>query len=261
MKASEKRKTVLVTGSTQNLGFAIATAFTDTGACVVVHGQCEDEATDTRRRLKERAPQAEVEAVAFDLGKSVEIERGFAGLKKRGLLPDVLVNNAANLGLGDSGFLEQSPEFFRKVLEVNLFGVFYCSQLAAAEMKRRGRGSIVNISSLAGERAVWGRSAYNTSKAALDGLTRSMVLELAEHGIRINTVVPGYVWTPRWEKIGSKATTRRRKNIPVGVPTTVEEIARLVLFLALDEGPTLLGARVVIDGGLSVQQVPKDAGA
>jgi 3-oxoacyl-[acyl-carrier protein] reductase len=175
------------------------------------------------------------------------------------LEPDILVNNAAHLGLGRAGFLEQDRAFFREVLEVNIFGAFHCSQLAARAMKHRGAGSIVNISSLAGERAIRGRSAYNASKAALDGLSRAMALELAPCGIRVNTIAAGYIWTPRWEKLTPEDSQRRRLNIPSGGPTAPEEIAQAVMFLCSDAAPTLAGARLVIDGGLGVQQVPPDA--
>jgi 3-oxoacyl-[acyl-carrier protein] reductase len=251
-------KTVLVTGSTQNLGLTIAASFAGAGARVVIHGVSQDDAEQARQTLLTTLPQASLEAQGFDLSDQTRIEAGFSYLKQRGLMPDVLVNNAALLGLSTAGFLEQTPEFFRRLFEVNLFAPFRCSQLAAPEMIKRGAGAIINISSLAGERAIWGQSAYSSSKAALDGLTRSMALELAPLNIRVNAIAPGYVWTPRWEKSEGKDASRRKANTPAGAPTAQDEIARLVLFLASDAAPTLVGARLVIDGGLSIQQVPRD---
>lgn len=251
-------RTVLVTGSTANLGFSIACAFARSGARVIVHGPTGKETAEAASRLKEESPAARVEAIAFDLARQEQIDDAFDQLEKRNLLPDILVNNAAHLGLGTSGFLEQSAEFFREVIEVNLFGTFRCSQLSARGMARRGGGAIITISSLAGERAIWGRSGYNTSKAALDGLMRSMALDLAPQGIRINSISPGYVWTPRWNALSPDVIDRRKRNIPAGEPTRQDEIAQTVLFLASDATPSLTGAGIIIDGGLSIQQVPKD---
>lgn len=251
-------RTVLVTGSTQNLGLSIARAFAVAGARVVIHGPSSADAQSTAEALRIETGSLDIEAVAFDLGSESEITAAFADLSSRDLLPDVLVNNAAHLGVGPSGFLEQTPEFFRSVMEVNLFGSFRCSQLAAKAMETKGGGAIVFISSLAGERAIWGRSAYNTSKAAVDGLMRSMALELAPLKIRVNAIAPGYIWTPRWESIPEETETRRLANVPAGAPTHQEEIAHMTLFLASDAAPSLLGSRIVLDGGLDAQQVPRD---
>lgn len=251
-------RTVLVTGSTANLGYSIARAFACSGARVIVHGPTTGETDEAAGRLKEEIPAALVETISFDLGQQAQIDKAFATLEKRDHLPDILINNAAHLGLGESGFLEQTPDFFRQVLEVNIFGTFRCSQLAAQGMTKRGGGAIITISSLAGERAIWERSGYNTSKAALNGLMRSMALDLAPHGIRVNSISPGYVWTPRWDALSTEVAARRKLNTPSGEPTQQDEIAQTALFLASNAAPSLIGASIVIDGGLNVQQVPRD---
>jgi NAD(P)-dependent dehydrogenase (short-subunit alcohol dehydrogenase family) len=250
-------KTVLVTGSSQNLGLTIAREFARTGARVILHGPENEALEEARKNVLSDGPRSPVETIRFDLCEPGEIDAAFRDLEQRGLSPDILVNNAAHLGLGTSGFLEQDVTFFREVMEVNLFGPLQCSRLAARSMSRRGGGHIIHISSLAGERAIWGRSAYNTSKAALDGLTRSMALELAPQGIRVNAIAPGYVWTPRWDGLPTETTQVRKDNTPSGEPTQQEEIAAAVLFLCSDAAPTLIGARLVIDGGLNTQQVPR----
>lgn len=247
-------KTVLVTGSTRNLGQAIAAAFAEDGARVVIHGPSQEEAEEARKTMR----GTDLHAVGFDLGKPEQIDAGFAELAERGLQPDILVNNAAHLGLGESRFLEQTSEFFREVIETNLFGSFRCAQLAAGFMKKKGGGCIVQISSLAGERAIWDRSAYNASKSAIDGLTRSMAMELAAFGIRVNSVAPGYVWTPRWEQLSEEEVERRLRNTPWGKPVRPEEVAEVVRFLASDKAPSLVGARIVLDGGVNLQFTPRD---
>lgn len=250
-------KTVLVTGSSRNLGYTIAAAFAEAGARVIMHGS-HGSVEASRDKLAAAFPQAELHAASFNLGDSAAIDAAFASFKEQGLMPDVLVNNAAHLGLGESDFLKQTPEHFREVLEVNLFGAFRCAQLVAQHLKEIGGGSIVNISSLAGERGIFGRSGYNTSKAALDGMTRSMAQELSGDGIRVNAIVLGYVWTERWNALAEADTQRRLMNTPAAAPSSQEEISRLVLFVASEAVPTLVGARIVLDGGLNVQQVPRD---
>lgn len=252
--------TVLVTGSTQNLGHTIASLFARAGARVIVHGRALAAAEAACRSLKSDTPSPQVFATAFDLGDLASIDAAFAGLKERGLMPDILVNNAAHLGLGaDTTFLGQTPEFFGEVIGANLLGTMRCCQLAATPLRDQGRGgAIINITSLAGERSIWGRSAYCASKAALEGLTRAMSLELAQHGIQVNCISAGYIWTPRWNDLTPEQLTRRRANAPCHEPTQQEEIARLTLFLASGQAPSLIGSRIVIDGGLNAQQVPAD---
>ena len=254
-------QTVLVTGSTQNLGHTIALLFARANARTILHGRALADAEEACCRVREDSPSADVHAVNFSLGDKASIEAAFANLKSRGLMPDILVNNAAHLGLGDdTSFLGQTPEFFGEVISANLIGTMRCSQLAAAHLRDENHGgSIINITSLAGERPIWGRSAYSTSKAALEGLTRAMSLELAQHDIQVNCISAGYVWTPRWNDLPPEHEARRRANTPGREPTQQDEIARLTLFLASRQAPTLIGSRIVIDGGLNAQQVARDA--
>ncbi|XHR27689.1 MAG: SDR family NAD(P)-dependent oxidoreductase [Chthoniobacteraceae bacterium] len=251
--------TALVTGSTQNLGHTIALLFAQAGARTILHGRNLADAEAACQRIQCDLPKADLHATHFSLEDQEQIETAFGELSRSGLLPDILVNNAAHLGLGESRFLEQTPAFFNQVINTNLLGTFRCSQLAAAHMREQGNGgAIINITSLAGERPIWGRSAYCVSKAALEGLTRAMSLELAQHNIHVNAISAGYIWTPRWNDLPPEHERRRIQNTPGRAPTQQEEIARLVLFLASGQAPTLIGSRIVIDGGLNAQQVPSD---
>jgi 3-oxoacyl-[acyl-carrier protein] reductase len=247
-------KWALVTGATQNLGRVIATQFARQGASVVVHGIADAE--QVADAIAAEVPGAATLGVSFDLADPDAIRAGFDELTRHGVGLDVLVNNAAQLGLDEADPLESTTELFRMVLEVNVFGTQLCSVLAARSMAARGGGAIVNISSLAGQRAIHGRLSYNTSKAAIDGMTRSFAIDLARHGIRVNAIAPGYVWSDRWEGIDQAEAARRRARIPVSEPTSQCEIAALAAFLASDRALSLTGEVVVIDGGLSAQQSP-----
>lgn len=255
---SRRERVALVTGSTRNLGMRIATELAADGYDVVVHGPTLDEAQSAADELRALDPVGVVDAVGFDLGNRREIDAGFAELADRGRLPDALVNNAAHLGLTRTPFIDQGPDFFREVFEVNFFGVLGCCQLAGAHMADRGGGAIVNISSLAGTRAIHGRAAYSASKAAVDGLTRALALDLGPLGVRVNAIAPGYVWTPRWDELDSESRERRLDNIPIGAATEREEIADLVVYLCSGRVPSLTGATITIDGGIDGQQFPGD---
>ncbi len=247
-------RTALVTGAGQNLGHAIAAELARQGADVVVHARHLEQADAAAAAIDAGTT---IRAIGFDLGQPEAIAAGFDTLDELGVVVDTLVLNAAHLGLSDLSTTEQPLEFFDEVIGVNLTGVHRCSMLAASRLISAGKpGTITVISSLAGDRAIHGRLAYNTSKAAVDGFVRSLALELAPHRIRVNGIAPGYVWSDRWTQISPAEAAARRAQIPAGAETAQSEIAHLVAFLASDAAPTLTGERIVIDGGLAAQQSP-----
>lgn len=123
-----------------------------------------------------------------------------------------------------------------------------------------GGGVIVNIGSNTADRPVHARTAYCASKGAIDSVTRAMALDLAPHGIRVNCVAPGYIWTDRWETLDPAVAARRRANIPLGEPASAADVAAAVLFLASDEAANVTGSRLVVDGGVLSQLTPADVG-
>ena len=249
-------KWALVTGSAHNLGFVIATELAEAGASVIVHGMQAPH--DAAVRIADAVPGAATLALGFDLSDPAAVIEAFEGLAARGITPHILVNNAAHLGITDVPAIDQQADLFREVLEVNVFGTYQCSMLAARAMAANEGGSIVNISSLAGQRAIHDRLAYNTSKAAIDGMTRSMAIDFAAAGVRVNAIAPGYVWSDRWEGIDDDEAVRRRARIPAGVETTQREIASFVAYLVSGRTTTLTGEVIAIDGGLAAQQTPRE---
>jgi NAD(P)-dependent dehydrogenase (short-subunit alcohol dehydrogenase family) len=188
---SLRGKTCLVTGSTRGIGRAIAEELAKAGARVVISGTREQDVTRVVEEM--RAEGAEVFGFACDVRQYDEVEAlmDFAAANAGGL--DILVNNAG-IGLF-SPISEMSPADWDRVIDTNLTGVFYCSRAAIPHLLKRGGGSIVNISSLAGKNAFAGGAAYNASKFGLEGLSEAMMLDLRYQNIKVAYVMPGSVAT------------------------------------------------------------------
>jgi 3-oxoacyl-[acyl-carrier protein] reductase len=162
---------------------------------------------------------------------------------------DVLVNNA---GIAmETSFLDITLEEWRRVLEVNLTGMFVVAQAVARRMAERRRGTILNMASKNAIDGEAGYAHYNASKGGVLMLTKTMALELAQFGIRVNAVAPGYLQTPMSEAIDSPAFVRDfvERYIPLGRPGKVDDVAPLFVFLAGEQAGFITGQVFVIDGG------------
>ena len=185
-------KTAIVTGSTKGIGRAIAEALVREGMNVCVSARKEDEIERAVGELGE-AGEGGVTGALCDVRDYEEVKALFEHAVAEFGSVDVLVNNA---GVGFFGTVEQmSPEDFRAVIETNLFGVFYCCRAAIPEMKRRGGGYIINISSLAGTNAHPQMAAYNASKFGLNGFSEALMQEVRQDNIKVSYIMPGSVNT------------------------------------------------------------------
>ncbi|HYE16125.1 MAG TPA: SDR family oxidoreductase [Pyrinomonadaceae bacterium] len=185
-------KTAIVTGSTKGIGRAIAEALVRDGVNVCVSGRSIEEVSETVREL-DSLGEGSATGAACDVRVNEEAEALVAHTVEEFGGVDVLVNNA---GIGIFKTVEEtSPEEFRAVLETNLFGVFYCCRAAIPEMKRRGGGYIINISSLAGANPHPRMSAYNASKFGLNGFSEALMQEVRHDDIKVSYVMPGSVNT------------------------------------------------------------------
>ena len=250
------KKVVLVTGAGQNTGLGIAAAFAAEGATVFLNDKSAPAVAAAVAQLNRRGWK-KIFGVPGDIGVAAEVEALFGQLAARAKRLDVLVNNAAHLGVGPD-FLDTKLELFEAVVRVNLTGTFHVSQQAARLMCRGGGGAIVNLGSNVSTRAIHKRTAYEASKGGIDALTLSMAVDLAAHGIRVNSVAPGYIHTDRWAQLAPAHVQRRRANIPLGREATADDIAKAVLFLASGEAANITGVRLVVDGGCSAQHMPPD---
>jgi len=251
-----RNKVVLVTGAGQNTGLGIAAAFAAEGATVFLNDKTADAVSHALATLRRRGLRKLV-GVPGDISVPADVEAMFQQIATKAKGLDVLVNNAAHLGVGPD-FLDTKLEFFEAVVRVNLVGTFHVSQQAARLMKRGGGGAIVHIGSNVSTRAMHKRTAYLASKGGIDSLTLSMAVDLGPHGVRVNTVAPGYIHTDRWAALAKAHVQRRRANVPLGREATAEDIAQAVLFLASDQAKNITGTRLVVDGGCSAQHMPLD---
>lgn len=187
-----KEKVAVVTGGTKGIGRAIAEALAREGMNVCVGARSLDEVKQTVREL-ESIEGVSATGAACDVRASEECDALIAHAVEELGGVDVLVNNA---GVGLFKTVEETtPEEFRDVLETNLFGVFYCCHAAIPEMKRRGGGYIVNVSSLAGANPHPRMAAYNASKFALNGFSEALMQEVRHDNIKVSYVMPGSVNT------------------------------------------------------------------
>ncbi|PZQ96116.1 MAG: 3-oxoacyl-ACP reductase [Cereibacter sphaeroides] len=238
----------LITGAGRGIGFACADALSEAGAAVIIADIDLAGAEAAAKTLLVKGRQAE--AVQLDVTRSAEVE---ALAESVGNL-DILVANAG-VGRDSTPTEEMSDADWRDVHLVNLDGVFFCNRAFGRRMLARGTGVIVNIGSMSGMivNRPQSQSNYNSSKAAVHHLTRSLAAEWAARGLRVNAVAPTYIETPltmRGHETGMAKDWLR--DTPMGRMGQVEEVASVVQFLASDAASLMTGAVVVVDGGLTL---------
>ncbi|NQY13512.1 MAG: SDR family oxidoreductase [Henriciella sp.] len=246
-----KNKTALVTGAARGIGAAIAKAFADEGAKVIV-----TDIDDTQGRATADSIGAEY------LHLDVSSEADWAAALDTHPKLDILVNNAGITGF-ESGELVHDPEnaslqAWRDVHAVNMDGTFLGCRTAIAAMKTSGTGSIINISSRSGLVGIPGAAAYASSKAAIINHTRSVALYCAQNGwrIRCNAIAPAAILTPIWEPMIGDGPDREEKMAALVADTPLkrfgqpEEVAALAVMLAGDRATYMTGETLTLDGGL-----------
>ncbi|MBN2494402.1 MAG: glucose 1-dehydrogenase [Deltaproteobacteria bacterium] len=247
-------KRSLITGASRGIGEAIAAAFAREGARVLIASRKADGLEAAAARIRESQPEVEIRTRACHMGKPEQVEAlaEFAFAELGGL--DVLVNNAAtNPYFGPMLDLERAA--WDKTIEVNLLGPFeLCRQVARRWVDAGSGGAVVNVSSVLGMRAAPLQGIYGMTKAALISMTRTLAVELAPSGIRVNAIAPGLVdtrfasvlvGTPDIVKVFTDHTAQKRYAQP-------EEMAGAVVFLASDEASHITGHTLSVDGGYCI---------
>jgi acetoin reductase-like protein len=252
-------KTALVTGGARGLGLAVCERLAADGAAVAILALHPETAAAAADRLT--AAGARAIGLSGDVASEADVAGAVAATVARFGRLDIMVNNAATIAI--SPLTEQTLAGWERIQAVNLRGVFLGCREAARQMIAQGHGGrILNCSSGAGRRGGALVAAYTASKFGVIGLTQSIAVELAPHGITVNAYCPGHVTvTPMWEFIESEmqrrddlapgaASAAAVSEVPLGRSGRPEEIAALVAFLASDESSFITGESILIDGGL-----------
>jgi NAD(P)-dependent dehydrogenase (short-subunit alcohol dehydrogenase family) len=240
-------KTALVTGASSGLGEHFARVLAAAGARVV--GAARRIERLQRLEAEIRASGGEAWAVALDVVDRASVVGAFDAAEAVAGPVTVLINNA---GVPSSSFfLKTSEQHWRDVMQVNLDGVFRVGQEGAQRMaEKRTGGSIVNIASILGFGAIKSLSTYAASKAAVVSLTKSMALELARDGIRVNAIAPGYFSTEFNDAfLAGEAGKRLLARVPMGRAGQLPELDGALLLLASDAGAFMTGSVITVDGG------------
>lgn len=252
MKVNLDGKVAIITGATSGIGRGMAYMFAQNGASVVVNGNSEERG------------MAVVDEIVAQGGKAIFIKADVSNKQQTEALAertiqeygkiDILINNAGiNIDVKDRGPIHEFPdEMWRKIMSVDLDGVYYCSKAALKYMTEKKYGKIINIGSIVGAVPLRNQCAFAAAKGAVNNLTKAMAIELAQFGINVNAILPGSIQIAKMTEGGMYTDGRFESimsHIPFKRPGTPEDIGNGALYLASDEAGYVTGNILTIDGG------------
>lgn len=239
-------KHVVVTGGARGIGFEIARQFLEEGAMVSLLDYNEENLAVAKKTLA--AGDGRVNTYNVDVSNKQQVTDVIAKADTIKAI-DILINNAGIAA--ETPFLNIEEEEWNNIININLTGMFFVAQSVCRLMATRGQGVVVNMASKNGLDGEFGYAHYNASKGGVIMLTKTMALELAHLGIRVNAVCPGYIQTPMSLAIDPPEFTENfvKQFIPLNRPGKVEEVAPLFLFLASEDSSFMTGQIMIADGG------------
>ena len=256
MYAELEGRVALITGGASGLGLATARSLAREGVRVVL---ADLDAAAAARCAADLGP-AHL-GLGCDVSRQEDVDRTVSAATVHGGRLDILVNSA---GIADTfrPTIEQNAAEFRRLFDIHLTGTFMMCKAAAPAMIGQGRGSIVNLSSIAGVLGLARRNAYSAAKAGISMMTRTLGCEWAASGVRVNAIAPGYILTPFAQKLideGKLDADVIRRRTPAGRLGKDQDIANAMMFLASDQSAFITGVTLQVDGGYMAWGAPGDA--
>jgi NAD(P)-dependent dehydrogenase (short-subunit alcohol dehydrogenase family) len=248
MSDTNQQKIAIITGGTSGLGLAMAKKFVEKGILTIVTGRDDLKLKETKESLGDFCVP-----INMDISKLDQIPIHISEIIAKYGRIDILVNNAGiNL---KKELVSVTDEEFQRILLTNLTGVFAISREVSKAMISQKKGYIINISSMAAHYGLPKVIAYSASKAAIEGMTRSMAVELSSHGVLVNCIAPGFIKTNMSSKALDSDPERKRRVLertPMGTLGLPEDVANAAYFLVSDENKFITGAVIPVDGGNSI---------
>ncbi|HHX96599.1 MAG TPA: 3-oxoacyl-[acyl-carrier-protein] reductase [Clostridia bacterium] len=240
---------VLITGASRGIGRAIAIAFAEKGAQVIVNYKGNLAAAEEVKAIIEKNGGL-VEILQADVSQAEQVKKMLAHILKKYGKIDVLVNNA---GINrDTLIMRMKDEAWDKVIQTNLTAAFYCLREVTRPMLKQRSGRIINIASVVGLHGNVGQANYAAAKAGLIGLTKSAAQELAPRGIMVNAIAPGFIDTDMTRQLPEQIQEKIKTQIPVGHWGEPVDVAQLAVFLASPQAAYITGQVIAVDGGLTM---------
>jgi len=248
------RRSVFVTGAAYGTGYAIAERFAKEGYDVYISGRDAEKVETAAKTLSQ---QYGISAKGYQTTtfQEAEVCSIFADLESRGVLLDAIVLNAANLGINQES-LTVDMDLFIGVYQINVFWNFMMARQAAKQMQKKGKGSIVFITSNSALRVTENRCAYCSSKSAILAMSKSFAVDWGKYGIRSNCVLPGMIKTQRWEDNVNNCKYYLANYTPIEDIASFEDVANAVWYFASDAAGNTTGAELVVHGGMLAQLTP-----
>ena len=234
-----KKRNVFISGASRGIGESMAKHFAKSNFNVV---------GTSRNNFKFDDDLENLLPIKLDVTSRNDVKDCFDELKSKNLLPDILINNAGITA--DQLFLRMSDDDWDNVINTNLTGTFNLTKIFLKNMIKNKFGRIINISSISGLMGNPGQVNYSSSKAALNGFTKSLAKEVGSRNITVNCVAPGFIDTDMTSYIGENERNEILKKIPLNKFGSPEDISKLVMFLMSDEASYITGQTISIDGGL-----------